>query len=278
MLNNSAIFVLALIVGVPLTPTVVAAQSPKAPETTSPIHVRIEVDEDALGDGGVGLDTQVAEQMKPAFEEGGIQLVETDQTDALLLRIRIGGKAEDVELFDFQLHFELIDGKTATRLIEPVHCGGCFDHVLYETLVKQVPALIDAIEAELRAETGDTPPSGDGDGDSSEPPPKAIGPVGFAGIGVSALGIGVTIGGAVGLSLGLVEQRPGDFYDRTVTNHRPPGYALLGVGVGATVAGLVMIGVDVGRRAKQRKQRPQQAVVVPLMSPTSAGVGVVGRF
>jgi hypothetical protein len=39
-----------------------------------------------------------------------------------------------------------------------------------------------------------------------------------------------------------------------------------------------MIGVDVGRRAKQRKQVREHAVVVPILSPTDVGVGVVGRF
>ncbi len=66
-------------------------------------------------------------------------------------------------------------------------------------------------------------------------------------------------------------------HELTGTDSRPPGYALLGVGAAVLVTGLVMVGVDVGRRAKQRKQREQgQAVLVPYFSPT--GVGVVGRF
>jgi hypothetical protein len=54
---------------------------------------------------------------------------------------------------------------------------------------------------------------------------------------------------------------------------------LVGVGVAVVSAGLVMIGLDVGRRAKQHKQaREQRALVVPIISPTGVGVGMVGRF
>ncbi|HLT38605.1 MAG TPA: hypothetical protein VK034_20095 [Enhygromyxa sp.] len=281
-----SILVLGLAATVPLTPTFAVAQSPRA-EASAPIRVYIETDEKALGDRGNGMQGALVRELRAAFEAGGVELLDPEEMDpdAVRLRIRFSGKAEDVYLFNYELHFELIEGKTATQLIEPVMCSECFDPALYEALNHQVPALIEALEAEAasHAEGNDvTPPTGDGDagdgdGDSTDLP-KAIGPLGFAGVGVTVVGVGVTIGGAVEWSRGRVYEQSAGYYRATGKDHGPLGYALVGVGAAATVAGLVMLGVDAGRRAKLRKQARSHVLVIPSISPSNAGIGIIGRF
>lgn len=289
-----SILVFALTAAAPLTPTLAVAQSPQA-EAPAPIRVYIETDTKALGERGKGMQGALIRELRAAFEAGGVELLNADEDDpdAVRLRVRFSGNAEDVYLFDYELHFEVIKGKTATQLTEPITCVDCFDPALYGALNQHVPALIDAIEA-LEAEPVDdtegndvTPPSGDGDveggdgdgdGDLTEPLPKPIGSLGYAGIGVAVVGLGVTVGGAVELSRGRVYDQDDTFYEYVGADHRPIGYALVGAGAAATVAGLVMLGVDAGRRSKLRKQTRAHVLVVPSISPSNAGIGIVGRF
>ena len=60
----------------------------------------------------------------------------------------------------------------------------------------------------------------------------------------------------------------------------PPGYVLVGVGATAVVVGAVLLGVDLGVRAKKRKREAQagKPAVFPIFSPDGVGVGVSGRF
>jgi hypothetical protein len=268
----------------PLTPAF--AESPRA-EAAAPTRVYIETDTKALGERGNGMQGALYRELRAAFEASGVELVEADQNDpdAVRLRIRFSGNAEDVYLFKYELHFELINGKTATQLIEPVACPECFDPALYETLNQQVPALIEAIEAEAVSDTEGndvTPPSGDGDGDVSDPPiapkPKPIGPLGGVGIGVAALGLGATIGGAVELSRGKVYDEPSKQpAERTFVDHTLPGGVLIGVGAAGLTVGTAMLIADVVIRAKRRKQH-QTRGAYPLISPGVAGIGYVQRF
>jgi hypothetical protein len=266
------------------TPSVALAQAPTAVED-GPQPVRFELDASAVGDRALGLEDLLREKLAPVFEANQAELIDMSRSEAPHLRVRIGGKFKDIELFKYELHFELVEGDKVTKLIDPVVCESCYDDVIVSTVAAQVPTLLDAVDARAAAvdpgdgDSGDDD-TGDGDsGDGDAPPPKPIGPIGFAGIGIAVAGLGVTIGGAVELSRGRVydDLGGGETLYRTGTDHRPPGYVLIGVGAAAALAGVVMLAVDVSARAKQRKRAQRaQAIVIPSLD--NVGIGVVGRF
>lgn len=275
-----SLLVCSLALSMPLAPSTAGAQAPSE-EASAPIRVYIETDTKALGERGLGMQGAVIREMRGAFEAAGVELLEPEDEDpnAVRLRIRFTGNAEDVDVYDYELNFELIDGKTATQLIEPVACPKCVDAVLYEKLHEQVSPLVEAIKAETATNTDgsdSTPPSGDGDGDPATLPPKPIGVLGGMGIGVAAVGLGVTIAGAVQWSRGRVPEIDLTRPTSEGLDYTPQGKILVGVGVGTLVVGAVMLGVDLGLRAKQR--RKSNYSVVPTFGPQQAGISFHGRF
>jgi hypothetical protein len=258
--------------------------------------VLLEADSSELGKRGAGLDRIVLERLAPSLEAEGIDT--TGSISDIGVRVRI--VPVDMDAFHYSIRFEIERGGAYTQVLGVVDCKPCIDATLLAKIDARAPALADLIKAQA-SETEPTPEESGTDGahdvedggeEESEGPedggqdgedegPKPIGALGYAGIGTAVLGLGATIGGAVELSRGRVYE-PGDSaqagYELRGVDH-PPGYVLLGIGVAAVSAGLVMIGVDVGRRAKQRKQAPKhRALVVPIISPTGVGVGMVGRF
>lgn len=307
----STMLTLALSLGAPLTPGLARAQAPQAGQSvdsgssvdsTRPTRVRIQVDAQAIGDRGLGLEGAVTKQLRASFEAGGVELLDPlepeqsgesgepresgesgqpDGTDAALIRIRIGGKAENVQLFDYLLYFDRIQGNTATQLIEPVVCKECFDHALYDALVAQVPAVLDALGPAPSASAGASNPSEVAITPPRSTPPKPLGPLGGAGIGVAALGLGAIIWGAVDLSRGRVyDQDPSALmFERSWTDYGPRGQAWLGVGVASFAVGGALLITDILLRSKRRKHHGQQAgTLVPLGSARNPGLSWVRRF
>ena len=282
----STTLILAFTVNAPFTSTLALAQPHQTEQSATPIKVRIEVDAQSVGDRGKGLEAVMIDNLREPFAASGADLVDADAADASVLRIRFGGKPEDVQVFHYQLEFDLIDGDTATRLMEPLRCKSCFDHVLFERLEALAPSLIEAIEAKRSASAATdggtdvhsvTPPNGEHAGTNPAQKPKAVGPLGMTGAVGLGVGIGLSIGGAVVVTeprQRIIESYAefGNERDRTSL-----GVGLLVPGVTLVIAGAVMLAVDVSKRAKQRK-RHENVTVVPTLSPTSAGLGVFGRF
>lgn len=260
--------------------------------------ILLEADSSELGKRGAGLDRIVLERLAPSLEAEGIDT--TGSISDIGVRVRV--VPVDIDAFHYSIRFEIERGGVYTQVLGAVDCKPCIDATLLAKIDARAPALADLIKAQA-SETEPTPegsgtdgsgeveaggeegsPSTEDEGQEGEDEgededTKRIGALGYVGIGTAALGLGATIGGAVELSRGRAydPEVGADYYALSGVDHRPPGYVLLGVGVAAVSAGLVMLGVDVGRRAKQRKSaRGQRALVVPILSPT--GVGVVGRF
>jgi hypothetical protein len=109
---------------------------------------------------------------------------------------------------------------------------------------------------------------------------KPIGPLGGVGIGVAVLGVGATIAGAVELSKGKVYD-PGtlDRPDLEFTDHRPPGQALLGVGIATATVGVALLVTDVVIRSKKRRAQTASArTPFPMVGDGIVGVGLIQKF
>jgi hypothetical protein len=99
------------------------------------------------------------------------------------------------------------------------------------------------------------------------------------GIAVAGGGIAATIVGAIDLSRG--DDRNDDLTKMLSEgrDYTGQGQLLVGIGVGAVVVGAVMLGVDLGLRAKRRKQSDHaHALVVPTFAPNQGGISITGRF
>lgn len=282
-----SILVLALALSVPLTPNPAIAQSPKS-EAAAPTRLWIETDTQALGERGNAMQLAVARELGAAFDAEGVELVAEQQPDAVHVRLRFSGTAEDVRLFNYVLHFELIEGKTATQLIEPIACQECFADAMYATIAAKVPALLEAIEAERAADAAaegpDVPSSRDGD-ETRVPPHKPSNAFAIAGGVVLAAGLGLTAGGAYELGRGVVYDElppPGFGAYQSGSDHRPTGTALLGAGVGSIAVGgalLITYFVLRSKNARNAAKGSQNAgILVPVISPRTVGVGYTLQF
>jgi len=276
----ASLFVSALATFVWALPTAYSA-APIAEESSGKT-VALQIDVTSLPEEEQGVAPVVLKELRSLLEQAGHRVTNEPDADTVVLRTRL--RRMEAGNRNYGIHFEFVDGDRATPAIEWFECIFCTEARVLERLRESGPDLLAAIDrqqASVEADTGeDTADDGSESGD--EPPiaepVKPIGPLGYAGIGVTVLGLGATIGGAVEISRGRVYDPATDRYQLTGTDHRPVGYALLGVGAAATVAGVIMLGADVGKRAKQRKQAPRQALIIPSITPSSAGIGVVGRF
>lgn len=276
-----ASLVAALSVMTPPIPTILAP--PTVEDTDENLRqVYITVDNAALGDRGVGVDGLVVELLTPKLQEAGFELVDNPE-DAIALHIRFVSLRPDK--FDFGIYFDFVDGEHVEPATQWVACLVCVDANLRPAIDGHVPVLIEALEKRAASSTsaatdgnpeGNPPENGHQD-PPVEPPPKPIGPVGISGVVVLAAGIGLSIGGGVVLANPKQLTVRDDAQFGVERDRTSLGVGLLVPGAALVVGGAIMLAVDVSKRAKQRK-RAESITVIPTLSPTSAGLGIIGRF
>lgn len=212
----------------------------------------------------------------------GLALEPTPAAD-VIVQLEISRPQADAPLHVVQC-IAAIDGDVVVRG-EVQSCMGCTAAELIDRGLELLPDVAEAVlkaqrEAERAAaqaraalEAKPPPPAPDVEPRSA----RALGPVGYAGISVSALGLGSTIAGAVLLARG---DSAINTTGPTITfiNYRPPGWALVGAGLAATVAGNVLLGVDLGL-LRRRRERPSARISgVGLNIVGAPGVRVQGQF
>lgn len=264
----------------------------EAPAEDARPKILLQADSSELGKRGTGLDKIMLDRLGPALETEGI-----DTTGSILnLGVRVRVVPVDMGAIHYSILFEIEKDDMYTQVLGAVDCKPCTDATLLEKIDSRAPALADLIKERSddgQAPDGATTEGGDdsttgeeggedtgGDGDvEPEPQTRPIGALGYAGIETATLGLGATIAGAVELSRGVVIESFGN-EQRNRIDHRPPGIALVGVGATALAVGLVILGVDLGVRAKKRKARTprDQARLFPIIIRDSVGLGVSGAF
>lgn len=255
--------VLALLVATPVS------AAPGAAET-----IRVAVDTSGLSEAdGQRIREFVQDQLIDDIEADGFTV--TDQNVPTTLRVRI--EYLDQEDLEYAIHYDIQRDDELLTDVPWIACVTCVDAALLRKIQEGLPPALERIreltpsEAEPVAE----PPSAD---EPAPTMPAAIGGLGIAGAVVAGVGLGVMIGGGVEYGRGIEFE---DAPDRTRTriDHQLPGGVLLGVGGAALIVGAVLLGVDLGKRAKQRKAaRNTSGLVVPLLAPGTVGVGFVRNF
>ncbi len=285
------LIVAALTCGLPLLPSLASAQGPALGDE-GPAHVvRLEVDASRAGPFAVPpYEALFLGQLRSAFADADIELVGEAPAGAPTLRVEIVSASSDGP--DMTLRFLWIaDGADPSLVFPAVDCRTCLNEIMGAHAEARSPKLVAAAQAHFNAleegseggedtgagEEGDDGDDGDdhGPGDPVDTPP--IGPLGISGAVGLGVGLALTIAGAVEISKGQVPV-PGTSYLDTSEDHRPRGGILVGVGSAVLVAGAVMLGVDLVHRRAANGDRAASAHLFPLLTPTTAGFGVVGQF
>ena len=107
----------------------------------------------------------------------------------------------------------------------------------------------------------------------ASPPVQRIGRLGVGGAVVAPAGLGAFVGGAVVFARGTEVENPAAAV-LEITDYRPQGRVLLGVGAGAFALGMTAVIVDVAIRSKKRRG----LVAGPTFAPDMAGVTFSSRF
>lgn len=154
-------------------------------------------------------------------------------------------------------------------------------HDLLEHLKGEVPAVIALLErrAETSPASPDTPPPKTTPPGSETPPPQdpRLHTMGKAGIGVAAVGVAAGVTGAVLFTLTKNETTFGSGDGKTLDEQRRLPVLSVGLMVGgglAVAAGISFLAADLART----KKAPKKTVLLPSVSPESAGFSLAGRF
>lgn len=191
----------------------------------------------------------------------------------VVVQIEISQPQSDVRLYVIQ-SVAVIDGEIAVR----GEVQSCVECNAAELMIRGLELLPDAANAWLafrreaanakrEPEPPPTPPAPE-----VEPPrERLLGTRGYVGIAVSGLGIGSCIAGGA-----LLAHSSG--HDPTSIDYRPPGWALLAVGLAAVVGGNLLIASDI---YSSRHRHRRSAVAVTSIEPhifDAPGISVRGRF
>lgn len=223
------------------------------PAEQQPPRAALRVDTEALGSGDDPLKAKIVEVATSVFAEQGFADALDDLDPRIVIVVERTGSEDNpgfVVGFSIEKGDEVVPGSARQS-----DCSLCTRTELVERIEKELPALLKlALDHQpvREVENGDGDVGGDGDGDGDVDPvdPRKIGPMGFAGIGLSVVGAaGVGVG--VGLAVKGFEPIEPMFTDRK--NYRTPGNVILAVGGAALIAGVVMIAVDVSKRKKAKR-------------------------
>jgi hypothetical protein len=235
-------------------------------------RVGLRVDAKELGTDGAPVEAKVEEVAAEVFAAEGFEGASEALDPRIVVVVERTGTEENpgfVVGYSIETGEEVVPGSARQS-----DCSLCTRTELLERIREELPELLKlAREHQVPAATGDGDGGGDtgkddgGDGggeDGGET--KAIGPLGFAGIGVGVLGLA---GVGVGVGFAVRGTEPVDETQQKLKDYRTPGNVVLTIGGAALIAGVVMIAVDVSKRKKARAGRSGEKTRVH-----AAGLGV----
>ena len=230
-------------------------------------------------------------RIQPRLEQGtvealrlrhGIEVVDSADTELVVFVRSLAEESDSgpqLAVIDYAVLVEVrIGGEQVVK--EPFFCAKKGEAELIACVVDGLAPVLQDLPTEETADPPETTPVAEGDGGHSGEEPirvTPIGPMGVTGIVLGVGGIATAIAGGVDLGRGeVLEDEPPQSGVDLYVDHRPRGRTLLGVGAGFLVVGAVLVGVDVGLRARKRKQPAVQVGVDAGRAFT--GLTLRGRF
>ncbi len=175
--------------------------------------------------------------------------------------------------------YALIDDEVVAR----GEVQGCMDCGA-EELIDRTLAILPAVATVVEALAG----SGSAEGPEEAPSPPLtpkdagrsvgpLGPVGYVGISINVVGLGVLIGGAVLLARDdKLVSSSGETHE--LISYKAPGWALLGTGLGLSIAGEVLLGIDLGLLSRPSEHPGRSVVTVTPQVGSVTGIQIQGQF
>ena len=252
----------------PPAPRLITKTEPEAAPVPAPAEqpprAALRVDTEALGTSDDPLKAKIVEVATSIFTQEGFADALDDQDPRIVIVVERTGNEENpgfVVGFSIEKGDEVVPGSARQS-----DCSLCTRTELVERIEKELPALLKLAldhQTEREVENGDGDIGGDGDGDGDVDPvdQRKIGPMGFAGIGLSVVG---AAGVGVGVGLAVKGFEPILPAERQLKDYRTPGNVILAIGGAALIAGVVMIAVDVSKRKKARKQKAAKVQPIGL--------------
>ncbi len=264
------------------TVTMVVGETRASPEPPAPRLVRmmaptevaprvgLRVDAEDLGGEGASVEAKVEEVAAEVFAGEGFEGASEELDPRIVVVVERTGTEENpgfVVGYSLEKGEEVLGGSARQS-----DCSLCTRTELLERIREELPGLLKLARAhQVPAATGGGEDGGDGGeggegdggeggegGDGDGRGTKAIGPLGFAGIGVGVLGLA---GVGVGVGFAVRGFEPVDETLKDRINYRTPGNIVLSIGGAALIAGVVMIAVDVSKRKKARAKTASGAKV-----------------
>ena len=225
-------------------PTLILSGDQLPAEDQRAARVELRVDAEDLGEDAGPMGDKISEVCGEVLADEGVADA-SDPLDPVIIVVieRTGGDDNPgfVVGFSIEKGDEIVPGST-----RQADCSLCTRGEVIDKIREELPPLVSlAREHQVPAATGDEG-GGEEGGDEDT---KAIGPMGFAGIGLGVVG---AAGVGVGAAFAARGEVPKEDMPVEATDYRTPGLVVLGVGAAALVTGVVLIALDVSKRKKAR--------------------------
>lgn len=237
--------------------------------------LRVEIDVSAIAEADrPHIERFTRERIGPLLQ--GRSFVESAEAeDSVSIRVDY----LDAEDLEYAIYVDVYDdGEKVQPGIDWFVCKFCPQGMVADTIAKELPAALDLLEqaeaSEPAVEAGGEPPvQPSGEVTPTDEPVQPIGWLGITGAVAAGGGLATTIAGAVRLAQGEVAD-PSMTSQQRVTDYRPQGLVLLGVGTSALLLGTTALVVDVVVRKKKR----DGVALGPAWLPHGVGISVSARF
>lgn len=185
-------------------------------------------------------------------------------------RLTVGVSRYENSSTDFRVSIVVVRGEQVLGK-EVSTCQLCGATEVFDSVAMGIEAVLDSIPTEPQPARQE--PQKPVDLQPTQHP-RILGPLGWSGVGVGVVGFGAVGVGAY--LLGRGEERrvnTDDPRSSQTVDFRPTGWAVLGVGSVAVLAGVAMVATNAIHR-----RRGHTLSFVPILQPRAAGGLIAGRF